>query len=118
MFILLLAAVAVQTVPPSDMAPPADDEVIDLSPGHCLAAADRLDTAVRLAREMLDAKGAGSGDTTVTQARVARAQAVAAAIRTRFPKAAATDDDRDDLSGGDVMPFAEQCLTASPPKGK
>jgi hypothetical protein len=43
---------------------------------------------------------------------------VAAAIRTRYPKAAATEDDRDDLSGGDVMPFAEQCLTAKPPKGK
>jgi hypothetical protein len=111
MLILLLAAVA-QT------APPADEDVIDITPGHCVAAADRLDTAARMARDMLDAKGAGSGDTTVTQARIARAQAVAAAIRTRFPKIAATDDDRDDVSGGDVMPFAEQCLSAKLPKGK
>jgi|GEM_PF-1322792 len=115
MFILLLAA-ALQTAPPAEA--PADEDVIDITPGHCIAAADRLDTAVRLAREMLDARSAGSGDTTVIQARVARAQAVSAAIRTRFPKVVATDDDRDDLSGGDVMPFAEQCLTASPPKGK
>ncbi|WP_066818032.1 hypothetical protein [Sphingomonas mali] len=98
----------------------ADDNVaVDISPGHCVAAADRLDDAVRLAREMLDSKSAAGGpDRTPTEARVARAQAVAAAIRTRFPKVAATDDDRDDISGGDVMPFAEQCLTAKPPKGK
>jgi len=98
----------------------ADDNVpVDITPGHCVAAADRLDDAVRLARAMLDSKSAAGGpDRTPTEARVARAQAVAAAIRTRFPKAAATDDDRDDLSGGDVMPFAEQCLTANPPKGK
>ena len=96
-----------------------DDAVIDITPGHCVAAADRLDDAARLARAMLDSKSAAGGpDRTPTEARVARAQAVAAAIRTRFPKIAATDDDRDDLSGGDVMPFAEQCLTANPPKGK
>ena len=96
-----------------------DDAVIDITPGHCIAAADRLDDAARLARAMLDSKSAAGGpDRTPTEARVARAQAVAAAIRTRFPKIAATDDDRDDLSGGDVMLFAEQCLTANPPKGK
>lgn len=96
-----------------------DGAVVDITPGHCLAAADRLDDAVRLARAMLDSKSAAGGpDRTPTEARVARAQSVAAAIRTRYPKAAATEDDRDDLSGGDVMPFAEQCLTANPPKGK
>jgi len=96
-----------------------DDAVIDITPGHCLAAADRLDDAARLARAMLDSKSAAGGpDRTPTEARVARAQAVAAAIRTRYPKIAATDDDRDDISGGDVMPFAEQCLTATPPRGK
>ena len=109
--LVLLLALAVQT------APPAEEDAIDLTPGRCIAAADQLDTAVRLARDMLDSKNTG-GDRTVTEARVAHAQAVAAAIRTRFPKVAATDDDRDDLSGGDVMPFAEQCLSAPPPKGK
>jgi hypothetical protein len=96
-----------------------DDAVVDLTPGHCVAAADRLDDAVRLAREMLDSSSAADGpNRTLTEARVARAQAVAAAIRTRYPKAVATDDDRDDISGGDVMPFAEQCLSAKLPKGK
>jgi hypothetical protein len=96
-----------------------EDAPVDITPGHCVAAADRLDDAARLAREMLDSKSAAGGpDRTPTEARVARAQAVAAAIRTRYPKAAATDDDRDDISGGDAMPFAEQCLTAKPPKGK
>ena len=111
--LILLLALAVQAAPPA----PSDDDVIDITPGRCVAAADRLDTAVRLARDMLDSKNTG-GDTTVTQARIARAQAVSAAIRTRYPKVAANDDDRDDLSGGDVMPFAEQCLTATPPRGK
>lgn len=98
----------------------SDDSVpVDITPGHCVAAADRLDDAVRLAREMLDAKSAAGGpDRTPTEARIARARAVAAAIRTRYPKVAATDDDRDDLSGGEVMPFAEQCLTANPAKEK
>lgn len=96
-----------------------DNAPLDISPGHCIAAADRLDDAVRLAREMLDSKSAAGGpDRTPTEARIARAQAVAAAIRTRYPKVAATDDDRDDISGGDAMPFAEQCLTANPAKGK
>jgi hypothetical protein len=94
-----------------------EDAPVDITPGHCVAAADRLDDAARLAREMLDSKSAAGGpDRTPTEARVARAQAVAAAIRTRYPKAAATDDDRDDISGGDAMPFAEQCLTAKPAK--
>jgi hypothetical protein len=96
-----------------------EDAPVDITPGHCVAAADRLDDAARLAREMLDSKSAAGGpDRTPTEARIARAQAVAAAIKTRYPKAAATDDDRDDISGGDAMPFAEQCLTAKPPKGK
>ncbi|HEX7848253.1 MAG TPA: hypothetical protein VF485_00845 [Sphingomonas sp.] len=96
-----------------------DDAAVDITPGHCVAAADRLDDAARLARTMLDSKSAAGGpDRTPTEARVARAQAVAAAIRTRYPKVTATDDDRDDLSGGDVMPFAEQCLTAKPAKEK
>lgn len=96
-----------------------DNAPVDITPGHCVAAADRLDDAVRLAREMLDSKSAAGGpDRTPTEARIARAQAVAAAIRTRFPKVVATDDDRDDISGGDAMPFAEQCLTANSPRGK
>jgi hypothetical protein len=96
-----------------------DDAVVDITPGHCVAAADRLDDAARLARAMLDSKSAAGGpDRTPTEARVARAQAVAAAIRTRYPKVVATDDDSDDISGGDVMPFAEQCLTAKPAKEK
>ena len=111
--LVLLLALAVQTTPPSDQ------DVIDITPGRCIAAADRLDTAVRLARDMLDGKSAAGGaDRTQTEARIAHAHAVAAAIRTRFPKVTATDDDRDDLSGGDVLPFAEQCLSAPPPKGK
>ncbi|HEX7693710.1 MAG TPA: hypothetical protein VF409_04430 [Sphingomonas sp.] len=110
--LVLLLALAVQTAPPSD------EDVIDITPGRCIAAADRLDTAVRLARDMLDGKSANGADRTQTEARVAHAQAVAAAIRTRFPKVVATDDDRDDVSGGDVLPFAEQCLAAPPPKGR
>ena len=98
----------------------SDDNVpVDITAGHCVAAADRLDDAVRLARAMLDSKSAAGGpDRTPTETRIARAQAVATAIRTRYPKVAATEDDRDDISGGDVMPFAEQCLTATPPRGK
>ena len=112
--ILFLLAAASLMPPQSD-----DDAVVDITPGHCVAAADRLDDAARLAREMLDSKSAAGGpDRTPTEARVARARAVAAAIRTRYPKIAATDDDRDDISGGDVMPFAEQCLTANPSRGK
>jgi hypothetical protein len=101
------------------MAQQADDAVVDITPGHCVAAADRLDDAVRLARDILDSNSAAGGpDRTPTEARVARAQAVAAAIRTRYPKVVATDEDRDDVSGGDVMPFAEQCLSANPRKEK
>lgn len=111
--LFLLAAAALLPQQSDDSTP------VDITPGHCVAAADRLDDAVRLAREMLDSKSAAGGpDRTPTEARVARAQAVAAAIRTRFPKVVATDDDRDDISGGDAMPFAEQCLTAKPPKEK
>lgn len=111
--LVLLLALAVQTAPSSD------DDVIDFTPGRCVAAADRLDIAVRMAREVLDGKSAAGGpDRTPTEARIARAQAVSTAIRTRFPKVTATDDDRDDVSGGDVMPFAEQCLSYTPPKGK
>jgi hypothetical protein len=111
MLVLLLALVA-QTAPPSD------EDAIDVTPGRCIAAADRLDIAVRLARDMLDGKNAAGADRTQTEARVAHAQAVAAAIRARFPKVVATDDDRDDVSGGDVLPFAEQCLSAKLSKGK
>jgi hypothetical protein len=111
--LFLLAAASLLPQQSDDTAP------LDITPGHCAAAADRLDDAARLAREMLDGKStAGGPDRTPTEARIARAQAVAAAIRTRFPKVAATDDDRDDISGGDAMPFAEQCLAANPPKGK
>ena len=111
--LFLLAAASLLPQQSDDNAP------VDITPGHCVAAADRLDDAVRLARDMLDSKSAAGGpDRTPTEARIARAQAVAAAIRTRFPKVVATDDDRDDISGGDAMPFAEQCLTANPPKGK
>ena len=111
--LFLLAAASLVPQETDDNAP------VDITPGHCVAAADRLDDAVRLAREMLDSKSAAGGpDRTPTEARIARAQAVAAAIRTRFPKVVATDDDRDDISGGDAMPFAEQCLTANPPRGK
>jgi len=111
--LFLLAAASLLPQQSDDNAP------VDITPGHCVAAADRLDDAVRLARDMLDSKSAAGGsDRTPTEARIARAQAVATAIRARFPKVAATDDDRDDISGGDAMPFAEQCLTANPPKGK
>ena len=111
--LFLLAAASLLPQQSDDNAP------VDVTPGHCVAAADRLDDAVRLAREMLDSKSAAGGpDRTPTEARIARAQAVAAAIRTRYPKAVAADDDRDDISGGDVMPFAEQCLTANPAKEK
>lgn len=111
--LFLLAAASLVPQQSDDNAP------IDFTPGHCVAAADRLDDAVRLAREMLDSKSAAGGpDRTPTEARIARAQAVAAAIRTRYPKVAATDDDRNDISGGDAMPFAEQCLTANLAKGK
>lgn len=112
--ILFLLAAASLLPQESDDNPP-----VDVTPGHCVAAADRLDDAVRLAREMLDSKSAAGGpDRTPTEARIARAQAVAAAIRTRYPKVAATDDDRDDISGGDAMPFAEQCLVVNRAKGK
>lgn len=111
---ILFVLAAVSLVPQQ-----SDDAVVDITPGHCVAAADRLDDAVRLAREMLDSKSAAGGpDRTPTEARVARAQAVAAAIRTRYPKVVASDEDRDDVSGGDVMPFAEQCLSAQLPRGK
>ena len=111
--LFLLAAASLLPQQSDDNAP------VDITPGHCVAAADRLDDAVRLAREMLESKSAAGGpDRTPTEARIARVQAVAAAIRTRFPKVVATDDDRDDISGGDAMPFAEQCLTANPPRGK
>lgn len=102
--LFLVAALLMQAQP--------QDDSIDLTPGICVAAADRLDADVGMARAMLEG-GSGKSDRLMTEGRIARAAALASAIRARYPKVAATDDDRDELTGVNALQVAEKC--APPP---